>query len=79
MVVFIGFSSGRDPSQHATLAEKIEEQSSAKYASARLWDDGIIRPQDTRDLVGLGLAIAAGNLHSQAHSSSTGTFGVFRM
>ncbi|CAE6470932.1 unnamed protein product [Rhizoctonia solani] len=49
----------KDPSQHASLKAEIEDQSTATYATARLWDDGIIRPQDTRDVVGLGLALAA--------------------
>ncbi|KDQ57665.1 hypothetical protein JAAARDRAFT_35355 [Jaapia argillacea MUCL 33604] len=50
----------KDPSQHSTLKDDIEAQSTALYASARLWDDGIIRPCDTRDVVGLGLALSAG-------------------
>jgi 3-methylcrotonyl-CoA carboxylase beta subunit len=29
------------------------------YSTARLWDDGIIRPTDTRDVVGLALGLAA--------------------
>jgi len=41
------------------LKDKIEAQSTAYYATARLWDDGIIRPADTRDVVGLGLAISS--------------------
>ena len=35
------------------------EQSDPYYATARLWDDGIIAPQDTRDVLGLCLALAA--------------------
>jgi acyl-CoA carboxylase subunit beta len=35
---------------------KIEIESTAWYASARLWDDGIIDPADTRDVVGASLA-----------------------
>ena len=49
----------RDPSQHASLKAEIEAQSSSLYATARLWDDGIIKPTETRDVVGLGLALAA--------------------
>lgn len=48
----------RDPTQHSSLQEKIEEQSTAFYSTARLWDDGIIRPADTRNTVGLGLGLA---------------------
>lgn len=37
----------------------IEAQSGALFATARLWDDGIIDPRDTRRVLGLCLAIAA--------------------
>ncbi|KAG8741882.1 hypothetical protein FRC12_015520 [Ceratobasidium sp. 428] len=70
----------KDPAQHATLKAEIEDQSTALYATARLWDDGIIRPQDTRDAVGLGLALAARERRGSASVSTTeGGFGVFRM
>lgn len=73
----------RDPAQHASLKAEIEDQSTALYATSRLWDDGIIRPQDTRDVVGLGLALAArerrgGSGVAQAPAAE-GAFGVFRM
>ncbi|HET8707757.1 MAG TPA: carboxyl transferase domain-containing protein [Pseudomonadales bacterium] len=35
------------------------EKSSAYYATSRLWDDGIIEPSQTRDVIGLCLAVAA--------------------
>ena len=35
------------------------EQSDPYYATARLWDDGIIEPAQTRDVLGLCLALAA--------------------
>lgn len=76
-------SVSKDPAQHATLEKEIEEQASARYGSARLWDDGIIMPEDTRDVVGLGLALAARETAgtSQTHSSGWdgSSFGVFRM
>jgi 3-methylcrotonyl-CoA carboxylase beta subunit len=40
----------------APILAKYDEESSALYASARLWDDGIIDPPDTRDVLGLALA-----------------------
>ena len=49
------------------------EQSDPYYATARLWDDGIIEPQDTRDVIGLCLALAA------ATPRETGSSPVFRM
>ncbi len=42
----------------APILAKYEEESSAYYGSARLWDDGIIDPVDTRDVLGLALAVA---------------------
>ncbi len=38
---------------------QFEEQSTPYYATARIWDDGIIEPQQTRDVLGLCLALAA--------------------
>jgi 3-methylcrotonyl-CoA carboxylase beta subunit len=49
------------------------EQGSAYYATARLWDDGIIEPADTRRMLAAGLAAAA-----NAPVEPT-RFGVFRM
>ena len=48
----------RDPSKHESLQDRIEHQSTALYSTARLWDDGIIKPVDTRDTVGLALGLA---------------------
>jgi 3-methylcrotonyl-CoA carboxylase beta subunit len=39
--------------------EQFERQSDPYYATARLWDDGIIEPADTRRVIGLCLALAA--------------------
>lgn len=38
--------------------EKYEKESSAYYSSARLWDDGIIDPRETRKVLALGLSAA---------------------
>ena len=43
----------------ATIRATYEEQGSAYHSSARLWDDGIIDPLDTRRVLGLGLQAAA--------------------
>jgi len=77
----------KDPTQHSSLKSEIENQSTALYSTARLWDDGIIKPTDTRDVVGLGLALAArkrSGLGGRSVSSTTWDgdgkgFGVFRM
>ena len=55
------------------LLEKYAAESSAYYSTARLWDDGIIDPVSTRDV--LGLAIAA-SLNAPIEDTK---FGVFRM
>lgn len=43
----------------AEVAAQYEEQSDPYYATSRLWDDGLIDPVDTRDVLGLCLALAA--------------------
>lgn len=57
----------------APIREQYETQGSPYYATARLWDDGIIDPADTRRVLGMGLAAAA-NAPIPAPS-----YGVFRM
>jgi 3-methylcrotonyl-CoA carboxylase beta subunit len=51
-----------------------DRQSLPYYASARLWDDGIIDPVDTRRVLGLGLSAAR-----NAPLPDELPFGVFRM
>jgi 3-methylcrotonyl-CoA carboxylase beta subunit len=68
----------RDPTQHARLADAIEHQSTAYYGSARLWDDGIIAPTDTRDTLGLALAVVGRGDTKRTDGQENG-FGVFRM
>lgn len=55
------------------LRTQYETQGNAYYASARLWDDGVIAPADTRKVLGLSLWAI-----SHAPIAST-QFGVFRM
>lgn len=43
----------------AEVREQYETQSDPYYATSRLWDDGLIDPVDTRDALGLCLALAA--------------------
>src|SRR5271166_191315 len=42
----------------APIREQFERQGHPYYASARLWDDGVIDPADTRRMLGLGLSAA---------------------
>jgi len=55
------------------ILEKYEREGSPYYSTARLWDDGIIDPLDTRSAVALGLSAA---LSSPLEETK---FGVFRM
>ena len=55
------------------IRAKYEAEGNPYYSTARLWDDGIIDPRDTRRILALGLAAAA-----SAPVPET-TFGVFRM
>ena len=57
----------------APILEKYDTEGSAYYSTARLWDDGVIDPVDTRMVLGLGIA-AALNAHFPAREH-----GVFRM
>jgi 3-methylcrotonyl-CoA carboxylase beta subunit len=47
------------PELGAELREQYEEQGSPYYSTARLWDDGVIDPLDTRTVLGLALGACA--------------------
>ena len=55
----------------APLIARYEEQGSPYYATARLWDDGIIDPAQTREVLILGLEAA---LHAPIPATRFGTF-----
>ncbi|WP_313405995.1 carboxyl transferase domain-containing protein [Aeromicrobium sp.] len=57
----------------APIRDQYETQGSAYYSTARLWDDGIIDPVDTRRVLALGLSAAS---HAPVPTPS---FGIFRM
>jgi len=57
----------------APILEKYETEGSPYYSTARIWDDGIIDPRDTRDVLGLCIAT------SQNAKLPNDRFGVFRM
>jgi 3-methylcrotonyl-CoA carboxylase beta subunit len=65
------------PEEEAAFKTPIREQYEAQghpyYASARLWDDGVIDPADTRTVLGLGLSAA---LNAPIPETK---FGLFRM
>ena len=60
----------RDP---AAIRAQYERQGHPYYSTARLWDDGVIDPKDTRTVLGLALSAAANAPLGDP------AFGVFRM
>jgi 3-methylcrotonyl-CoA carboxylase beta subunit len=62
-----------DAAFRAPITEQYERQGSPYYSTARLWDDGIIDPADTRTVVGLALEVCS---HAPLEDVS---YGVFRM
>ena len=58
----------------APVRQKYEEEGSPYYATARLWDDGVIDPVQTRDVLGLALATTL-----NAPIPERAQFGLFRM
>ena len=57
----------------APIRDQYEAQGSPYYATARLWDDGVIDPADTRRVLGMGLAATS---HAPIPDPS---YGIFRM
>jgi 3-methylcrotonyl-CoA carboxylase beta subunit len=67
------WSEGEEAAFRAPVLEKYEREGHPLYSSARLWDDGIIDPAKTRDVLGLSLSAA---LNAEVGETK---FGVFRM
>ena len=55
------------------IIDQFDYEGSPYYASARLWDDGILDPLETRKKIALGL------LNSLNSKRKNGKFGIFRM
>ncbi|WKV73843.1 methylcrotonoyl-CoA carboxylase [Streptomyces sp. PCS3-D2] len=62
----------------APVRAQYEEQGNAYYATARLWDDGVIDPLETRQVLGLALTACANAPLGQKDQTQPG-FGIFRM
>ena len=56
------------------VTDQIEQESNAFFATARIWDDGVIDPRDTRTVLGIAISAAFTNV-----VEGSDTFGVFRM
>jgi 3-methylcrotonyl-CoA carboxylase beta subunit len=67
------FTAEEEQALRAPILEKYEQEGSPYYSTARLWDDGILDPADTRQALALGLGAAR---HAPIGPAK---FGVFRM
>jgi acyl-CoA carboxylase subunit beta len=68
------FDPADDDQRRAAIEDQIERESHAFFVTARLYDDGVIDPRDTRTVLGMALSAT----HSGPVKGSRG-FGVFRM
>ena len=57
------------------IHRRYDKEGEPEFASARLWDDGVIDPADSRRVLSLALAAACNGYNH----SSTSSYGVFRM
>jgi 3-methylcrotonyl-CoA carboxylase beta subunit len=68
-----GWSAAEEEAFKQPIRDQYESQGNPYYSTARLWDDGVIDPRDTRRVLGLSLAAAANAPLTPA------AYGVFRM
>jgi acetyl-CoA carboxylase carboxyltransferase component len=68
------FDEAEDAAIRGLVQAQIEKESDAFFATARLWDDGIIDPRDTRSVLGLALSAVH---NTEVHGTTR--YGVFRM
>ena len=68
------WSADEDAAFKAPIRAQYEKQGNAYYATARLWDDGVIDPADTRAVLGQALAVGM-----NAPAPAPTQFGIFRM
>jgi len=60
----------------AEIKKRLDAESNVLFGTARLWDDGVIDPRDTRRVLSLCLALAA---EADQRTLRPNTFGVARM
>ena len=56
-----------------SIMDKYDHEGSAYFSTARLWDDGIIDPVDTRKIIAMGISMSLNNKFPDQK------YGVFRM
>ncbi|MBS1820163.1 MAG: methylcrotonoyl-CoA carboxylase, partial [Acidobacteria bacterium] len=67
------FSAEDEAALKQPILDKYESEGSPYYSTARLWDDGILDPAQTRDALGLGLSASLNAPLGEPR------FGIFRM
>uniref|UniRef100_A0A8C5H4X7 Methylcrotonoyl-CoA carboxylase beta chain, mitochondrial n=1 Tax=Gouania willdenowi TaxID=441366 RepID=A0A8C5H4X7_GOUWI len=67
------FTAEQESAMKEPIVQRFEEEGNPYYSSARLWDDGIIDPADTRTVLGLSICAALNAPQQKTR------FGVFRM
>lgn len=81
---------GKSSATDDALRDRIEAESASTFSSARLWDDGVIHPAQSRKILGMSIAAALGGRSADAFvgggngggiSEGWGStrFGIFRM
>ena len=73
------WSADEEDAFKAPIREQYESQGNPYYATARMWDDGIIDPADTRRVLGLALSASFNAPIESAPGDGSTRFGVFRM
>ncbi len=69
----IAFADADKATLRQSILDKYDKEGSAYYSTARLWDDGIIDPIDTREIIAMGIATSTNKKWDKTQ------FGVFRM
>ncbi len=72
-----GWSADEEEAFKAPIRARYEDEGHPYFATARLWDDGIIAPEDTRMVLGLALSASLNAPIRSPHAPDR--FGVFRM
>jgi acetyl-CoA carboxylase carboxyltransferase component len=73
------FDEEADAARRTAVEAQIDTESTALFATGRLWDDGIIDPRDTRTVLGLALSAALGGDAPAPPATHRHGYAVFRM
>ena len=73
MYILLQWTKEEEESFKAKVVEAYEREGNSYYSTARLWDDGVIDPADTRKII--GLCVSTSLNRAPEHTK----YGVFRM